>query len=97
MPKYGLESVIFFGGAGFNTTSNGKKESNPTKKALSEADIHRLCTERIALFQKITVSLTLEERNQRRRIRVRLLDPYVEGLSDGDENTSVVTGCEPEL
>lgn len=88
VPKYGLESVIFFTG-GIDASTDGNK-----KKGLSVEDIHRLCTKRITLFQKVTVSMTLEERNQRRLIRIRLLDPYVEGLSDG---ASVVTGYDPEI
>lgn len=43
---------------------------------------------KIFLFDKVIVSLNLEENNQRRRIKAELIEPNIEGIG-------VVVGCEP--
>ncbi|KAI1715438.1 RNB domain-containing protein [Ditylenchus destructor] len=75
IPKYGLESVIFF---------------TATQKMQSQEQMMEYCNDKIRLFQEVEVSVELVEKNQRRRINVTLLKPFIEGFS-------VVTGCETDM
>ncbi|KAI1724898.1 RNB domain-containing protein [Ditylenchus destructor] len=75
IPKYGLESVIFF---------------TATQKMQSQEQMMEYCNDKIRLFQEVEVSVELVEKNQRRRINVTLLEPFIEGFS-------VVTGCETDM
>lgn len=76
IPKYGLESVIFF----------DKKDE--TNRERSQEEMLEYCASKnIHLFKEVKVSLNLVEKNQRRHINVKLIEPFVEGFS-------VVLDCE---
>lgn len=76
IPKYGLESVIFF----------DKKDETNLERTQEEM-LEYCASKNIYLFKEVKVSLNLVEKDQRRRINVNLIEPFVEGLS-------VVLNCE---
>lgn len=79
-PKYGLESVIFL--ADKSATANGHNDL--------EAMMEFLRLHKIHMFQQVKVSLSVLEKNQRRIIDVKLVEPFIEGHS-------VVVDCEMEI
>uniref|UniRef100_A0A915EFZ8 Protein DIS3 homolog n=1 Tax=Ditylenchus dipsaci TaxID=166011 RepID=A0A915EFZ8_9BILA len=66
VPKYGLESVIFFKAA---------------EEMTSQEQMIEFVNNRVRLFQEVTVGITLAEKDQRRRINVNLIEPHIEGFS----------------
>uniref|UniRef100_A0AC34F0G4 S1 motif domain-containing protein n=1 Tax=Panagrolaimus sp. ES5 TaxID=591445 RepID=A0AC34F0G4_9BILA len=73
IPKYGLESVIFF------THSFSKRKTEDF------ADYREL---QIKPFQKIKVSVSMVEKNLRKRLDVKLVEPKIDCISaDTDVNT----------
>lgn len=79
IPKYGLESVIFF-------DEIGRTSSTIIKR--SQEEMLKYCASKnIRLFQEVQVSINIVEKNQRPRISVKLIQPFVEGFS-------VVMDCE---
>jgi len=78
-PKYGLESVIFLAG-----------KDKPSGHNDLEAMMEFLRLHKIHMFQQVKVSLSVLEKNQRRIIDVKLVEPFIEGHS-------VVVDCEMEI
>uniref|UniRef100_A0A914PKY5 S1 motif domain-containing protein n=1 Tax=Panagrolaimus davidi TaxID=227884 RepID=A0A914PKY5_9BILA len=73
IPKYGLESVIFF------THSFSKRKTEDF------ADYREL---QIKPFQKVKVSVSMVEKNLRKRLDVKLVEPKIDCVSaDTDVNT----------
>jgi len=75
IPKYGLESVIYL-----NSPNSQKTNAQERMQDLYAAI-------NIYLFREVTVSLSVVDKNQRKRIDVKLINPNIECFN-------VVTGCE---
>lgn len=67
IPKYGLESVILF--------------PHSTSSAAPAGNVVDICNQKIRIFQEVKVMVALVEKNQRRKLDVRLVEPAIEGLS----------------
>ena len=81
VPKYGLESVVYL---------KDKEKGHTTS---SSEHVWEVCKKHgIKIFHEITVGLSVVERNQRRRIEVKLVEPLIEGISyvtDCDNNLTI--------
>ncbi|KAL3121606.1 hypothetical protein niasHT_008735 [Heterodera trifolii] len=85
VPKFGLESVIYLNRDGDGTTR--QQSAAWTQQKMAE-----FCASNgITLFREVKVSVTVvEQKDQRKRINVRLVDPFVDGLS-------IVMDCETSI